>query len=385
MRPGVGKKAKLSREEKARLNEEMWAAVDSRDMDRLKRCLEEGADPNPRRNSMPPLWSAIQAGQYELAHVLLEAGANIRGLGPNSQSVWAAIAPRNNVEEGEWIKQRAGGEVFGVASEMCKHRAWELFTWWLQQPGSTPIPVPRRAINQAEYYSDWLMAGLHGPEELIDLVNQAWGIDPNDPQSLTHQRGTKLARLAWEEIARRDDVHMAKRALRKGWAPPLPEDYTPQDAQNPNVEHWWGLDLGWFFLSKRAVRLWSWWTSVSAIKERFLDDGRKHPDQTVWPLVRDVPTLDRLIAQGMEWTGRGPDGNLLLHHLAQTKTFGPAMVRWWLKHHPEAFDQANDHGVRPLDMPLGESTHAKRAQARGMVMEARIAQGSQSTRTRTRF
>ena len=346
-------------------------ALDAQDGQALKECLALGADPNGRRNSISPVWAVAQANRYDLLEILVHGGASIQGLGPNSQSIWAAIATRNSVDEGRRIQALNGGQVFGRASEMLKHKAWDLLAWWLVQPGSRPIPCPTRS-SSGNNFRNWLVAGLHGKDDLIALINRAWEIDPTNPRSLVQQRGASVGRTAWEEIARLDDVMMAQRALRKGWGPPLPEDHTPAPRYEKEVEPWWGADLGWFLLSKRALNLWRWWVSVPAIKTRFIEDATRLPQDTLWPLARDVPMLEHLLSAGVEMVQRGPGDSTLLHHLVQTKHFGVTMAQWWLENLPHAYVLENADGVKPLDMPLGEATEAQRSKVRQTVMHARL-------------
>lgn len=58
--------------------EELFAAIEARDGERLRRALSAGHDPDARDTlDMPALWRAVGQGEPDLVAALLEAGAAV--------------------------------------------------------------------------------------------------------------------------------------------------------------------------------------------------------------------------------------------------------------------------------------------------------------------
>eukprot|EP00607_Mallomonas_marina_P001302 CAMPEP_0182434302 /NCGR_PEP_ID=MMETSP1167-20130531/68979_1 /TAXON_ID=2988 /ORGANISM="Mallomonas Sp, Strain CCMP3275" /LENGTH=249 /DNA_ID=CAMNT_0024624009 /DNA_START=140 /DNA_END=889 /DNA_ORIENTATION=- len=59
-------------------SEELCAAVTSKDLDRVQRCIQSGADINMRtREGMTPLHYAADSGESSIVSLLIEAGADV--------------------------------------------------------------------------------------------------------------------------------------------------------------------------------------------------------------------------------------------------------------------------------------------------------------------
>lgn len=378
-RRSAGKHDRATQEQ---LDQAVWRALDEgASPDVLARVLAEGGRTDAVRNGLSPLWAAVASQRLELARVLVEAGASVDTTGPGGASLWAAIAPRDDIEEGQRLLDLLGGKRIGIASDFFRSQAHNLLWWWASEGlkhGGQVFPSPPQSprATSGEHLGDWVLAALHGPEPLLEAISKAWGIDPGQPGSLADRWGVGLACMAWEEVARRDNVAMAQRLMSFGWGPPRPCDYAVPTGifQNRSWASWaWAWSPGWYFLTKRAQRLWHWWTSVPELKEEIVAQARREPDKTLAQVRQTVPALDLLAGSGVDLGGRDGQGLVLLHHLMASRHMTLAMARWFLQHRPQDYHAQAHDGRRPLDMPVHKKADpGLRPRIAALLLDARL-------------
>ena len=355
--PAVRRRKRAPREADAAL----WAALERQHTPGLQQALEDGANPHRRRNGYPPFWVAVQMGRLDLAEILVNAGANPLLRGRSNETAWAALSARDDPAEAERLKEIMGGTDSIAADCFLKTRSDRLLVWWLQDGGQTAERFPK-FDRQNQWVGcvlrEWVLAILRDPPGLWDMANEAWGVRPANahgraaPQTLAAVTQPGMAALAWEEIANRDDVDLAKRALAQGWGPPPAMALTSFNQEL--LSELWEFGLGWVLLSKRAWHVWSWWHSVPALAEDFQATGRAHPAQTLFGLVKDAPTLDRFHRLGIDLSVRDTAGNTLAHHVFAGKFLRQPLVDWWVTHRPEDLDVRNGVGQTPWDVPSAD-------------------------------
>lgn len=362
-----------TKEEQVELNQRMWAAVDQGDCLALEEALVDGAAVMKYRNGYPALWMAVQASRYDVAKILIGHGAQVKAAGKAGQNVWTAIASRNNPEEAEQLKALVGTSSFASPNDFLSNRSYRLLLWWLRDDPANKAPKPSQFRSAGPNNQMWVMAALHGPQELLPLINQQWGVNEKDPISLTKIWDVSMARVVWEEIARRDNVALGKRALAHGWGPPPPGSYGLEDKRSSDVTPLWGQPLGWYFISKKAWNLLDWWMSIPHLAEQMRTSAKGHPQDTAWHLVLDFPTFERVMALGVDLDAKDAKGNLLAHYLFDGAQLSQLIIDWWIVHRPMDLECKNQDGHTPITLPKGKKTkEAMQAKARERFLLHRL-------------
>lgn len=362
-RPVGGPEGNAKRASQKALDADLWKALQAQQRDAVEAALDAGANPNACQNGYPPFWIAVQQHRYDVAELLVAKGADPTAQG-RGEAAWAAMAPRDDVEEGQRLARLMGSLKEATPSNFLMHQAYRLFFWWAQaQPAKIPSPIPGLSNDwAAKNHRDVVLAALRGPDGLLPLLNQRWGIDPTHPYGLTGAWGPGLAYATWEEIARRDSVPLAQRALSHGWGPPRAKDLTEHamtlDTAGKRPTPLFG-SMGWYFLSKNAMALFEWWMADPGLAAAFHDDAQRLPGATLFEVATSRPRLERLASLGVRMDGRDSKGNTLLHLLANSPHLSQTMVRWWLQHRPDDFRVPNVAGHTALDQPLSKQAKPK--------------------------
>lgn len=362
-------RGRLSKEEQAQLDAMLWAGIDAADPVATKRALEEGANPKRKRNGYPPFWIAVQANRYDIAQILLDAGADPHARGRSNQSVSGAIAPRNDPKEAERLLEMIKTPTGWESNDFLMSKAHLLLEWWLQKSDRAPTPVNSRWSGRN--MNMWIIAALDGPGYIMARLNEKWKLDPTKYCDLTRLWGASMAREAWNEIAKRDDVALAKRALAHGWGPPFPADFTKEDLADKEVSNVWALDTGWMFFHKRSLNLFSWWMSVDALARHFERTALANLD-ILAEVLSDIPSIELAHKLGLgQFLHRTDEqGNLLAHYLFRSPKLSKKMITWWHANHPEQMHAKNHMGQTPLDQDHANPTMAKMlAHAKGHYLQ----------------
>ena len=373
-KPVAGSGEGSKRQDRKALGHQLWEALHARDEAGVKEALQAGADASFSLNGMPPFWFTVQHQLTSLAQVLLEHGADPLAL-HRGASVWTALSPRDNVEEAQWLLGMLGSTQSAKASDFITYRAYRLFEWWMDNTPGFRLSEPSPGSWAAKNMQGYALAAIRGPERIWPLLNQQWRIDPSDVYSLIKKWGPGLAYATWEEIARRDDVVAAQRALSMGWGPPRVEDLKSKenDTAGNRPTPLYG-SMGWYFFSKSAFTLWRWWVDQEALAREFHEDGRSTPNTTLFEVITDRQRLERLQAAGLDFSVRDSNGNTALHAAANGPYLSKALVSWWIQHRPQDFLVTNAQGHLPLEQPKGKNTKpAAVAQAKQLWMEHRLA------------
>lgn len=332
----------------------MWAAITSGDEEGLRQALKDGAKANFKQNATPPLWAAVEQGKLNIAKILLEYGAdptaNARG-----GNVWRAIAKRNDPQEAEQLKNILGTAATARPREFVMVRSYKLVEWWVAQNHPEMMTQPDAGKSSWEWNYDWVIAAAYGPAGLWDYVSKAWGIVPNDPQSLSKQAGSSTARGFWEDIIRRDNVPFAQECLQRGWGPPEPSDYKKNysdtvDKNTRTLPTYWKHDLGWAMLDSGAENLWAWWSQIPGTLERMQAQCLPDNDRegTTFALLKNEKKLLKLESLGLFHPGPDQNGTLLAHEVFSQHEVHPTLIKWWAKNRPEDFKAQNKYGHNPL-------------------------------------
>lgn len=348
-----------ARQQRKQRGLELWEALHARNEAGVEEALENGADPNFVLNRLTPFWFAIQHQAQPIAILLLKHGANPRAQS-QGKSVWVAIAPRDNLEEANWLKDILGGVDDAGAEDFLNYKAYRLFEWWLGLASNLQTAIPLAypsSSHTAMNYRNHALAALRGPASILPTLTKLWRLNPKDVYSLTNTISVGMAYATWEEIARRDDVEMAQRALAHGWGPPRPEDLKSKEldatGKEPTPLY---ANMGWYFLDKSAYNLWKWWMGQEALAREFLAMGQTDPHNTVLLAAKDTMRLDRMLEAGIDFSVPDANGNLLLHHVVIGAYVTKAIGTWWLQKRPQDFSVPNHAGLMPLDQPAGKNS-----------------------------
>lgn len=373
-KPVAGSGASTKRKDRKALGAQLWLALHARDEQALKQALAAGADASFSLNGMPPFWFTVQQQLPAMAAILLEHGAD-----PHAQcrggSIWTALAPRDDVQEAQWLKGLLGSTQGAKPLDFLLCRSFRLFEWWMDNTPGFRLSEPSPSSWTAKNMQGYALAAIRGPDRIWPILSQHWKIDPSDVHSLVKKWGPGLAYATWEEVARRDDVVLAQRALALGWGPPRPSDLKGPELDTAGLKPTpLYASMGWYFLSKGAYNLWQWWMGQEALAREFHQDGCNSPDTTLFEVVTDRQRLERLQAAGVDFSGRDDNGNTALHALVKGPHLSKALIGWWIEHRPQDFLVANAQGFLPLEQPKGKHTKpAAVAQAKQLWMGHRLA------------
>ena len=367
------------------LNAQMWEAIQNGSHKGLEVALQKGAHPDSPLNHTHPLWVVVQNGRYDLAEMLLAKGATPTLLS-RAQSLWAALADRNDPAEGErLVALLQGVHVTPKSGEFFKHKAYDLFLWWHEKfPNHLFRPSSHGTKDEtATLYREYMVAACRGPDGMVPLFNRAWGIDPTNPYGLIERTSAGLAVALWEEVARRDNVALAQHLLRHGWGPLRPTDLHPQ-LRNTRQNKATALETStaWLFMSYNARNLFEWWMSKPLLAQEAMEQLTAFPEDILFTIAHDQSKLKWLHGLGVDFGVTGRNGDRLLHHLARSKNLTKAVIHWWLEHRADDFKVVNAAGFRPLEQPLGPddtASPAMRAYAKQKWLEYQMPQGVSAT------
>ena len=357
----------------------LWEAIGAGNLASMKEALDEGASPNDALNGVFPFWACVQQQRYDLAAELEARGCDVnrscRGM-----SVWGAIASRDDPAEAQILLALVKNRAEPGTVDFVPHKAIALLDWLVDHNPQVQFsrPAPGGASWTAKNHQAEVLVALRGSRRVFDSLNRCWGINSNALYSLIDLYGVGIAFAVWEEIARRDDVKTAQRALSNGWGPPRSQDMekaTKKDVLDTSGKKATPLfgHLGWYFLHKGATNLWTWWMAQPELAKEFIQAAQSSPEQTLFEISVDLSRLKNLHALGIDLGMKNESGDSFLHTLVQGPFLSQAMVEWWLKERPGDLEALNKQGLRPMDQRPGPNARpALIARAKKVWLDHRL-------------
>lgn len=323
-------------------NKALWKALDLNDLDGVRGALDAGGSLKTRRAGEPLIWRALANGQWDIAQMLVERGADPASETRAGAGAYVAIAGRDDPAEAERLKAW-GVPTLGIKPDGfidAPGGAPKLLQWWLEQGHMDRIiwrgSDPKDLLN-------WARVGLRGSEALRGYFNQAWQVDAHQPDTFCQAFGDYrgLTSLLWEWLAGKDEPELARRALTSGWA------------MLPDQDPCWAMARG------GAWETLDWFLQVPALRDQMMSLGRQHPKHTWWAVARrNVPSANRMVALGFEVSQQDCEGSTLAHEVLAYPDVTRAMIQWLAQQDGDLLTQPDKRGISPLDLVRNPQTRA---------------------------
>lgn len=324
-----------NREEQKRADAAMWTAIEEGDLRALCRALNEGARLTNRKKGRLGLWEALHRDHWDLAHYLVQAGADLHGKTLSNYSLLGAIAHRDDPEQAQRLVTMGFDEKKSSMVDFFHGKgAPALLEWWLEH--GHPEAFNAKPIR----LMDWLHIGAKGSARLRAMINEAWGIDSLNPNEFakSFDRNDPLERF-WADIFQKNDVELVRRLLKSGWG--FHED-KPQYNCKPS----------WLAASKGAWEVSDWLYTSEAFKQRMLEDAKNSPHSSWWQAATNNIAIERIAAMGVDIEAQDDWGRNLANHLLSNRfrgEFRKHTVAWLLTHYPNLFNATDKAGKTPRD------------------------------------
>jgi hypothetical protein len=358
----IGSIPKLVGPTRKQKNEELWLALDRRDVEGVLVALETGASPTATRMGIAPLWEAAKSGSWAAAKHLIAAGAKPTDMKREAvyktfrrcATLWSALAATDNADGAlEIIALGAFPEHAGP--DLIAHRSNRLLLWWHEQfPVLFDKYMKDASSNEA---GSILTAGLEAGLTVQRAISKVWGLNPDNPVALATSSPSprfadplRLARHLWSKVFTNDDPAQARNCLAAGWA--LMARPGIVTAEQKAADGNWNLPFLWLAATQGSWRIFAWAKASQALRDQAQLAASQDP--SVWWLGcinAGVPVLEAIRVSGLvDMRQQDAYGNTVLHKIMGGFHTSKAMIDWWFKHDPGALSMANNNGETPLTL-----------------------------------
>ena len=329
---------------KTELTQWMWEGLDKNDLPEIKAAIAAGALITSRREGKPLLWVALSRGHMEIAAYALEQGADINANTIQRETVWHAIIPLDNVDSAEQVVKWGGDLSELPFADLIT--APNLASWIIQKASKSHSIFTHNKKKFSTIISEnnptqWFMSALSHPT-LGDQLNKIFGIDASDVGALEKKQigRDSFVEILWAQIAKKDHVATAQKAISLGWGMPNP--------QNPRSSHW--FHPGWGLARGKAWNLVEWYRSVPELCHDMDEQARQCPEKTWWPVMDTATDLERLRNLDVDFSLANTEGyNALTYFMRSNWKISKSLVDNLIKYQVDLFTSPDPNGQIPMN------------------------------------